>query len=107
MYYLRRSLTLVYVFNSYVSPAHLAQWSPCIIALNPLIAEDPELSPQCFLRLRPEPSASRAVEFPFLSYFTNLYEDSDAGRNWGQEEKGTTESEMAGWHHQHDGREFE
>ena len=25
--------------------------------------------------------------------------DSDAGRDWGQEEKGTTEDEMAGWHH--------
>ena len=25
--------------------------------------------------------------------------DSDAGRDWGQEEKGTTEEEMAGWHH--------
>ena len=25
--------------------------------------------------------------------------DPDAGRNWGQEEKGTTEDEMAGWHH--------
>ena len=25
--------------------------------------------------------------------------DSDAGRYWGQEEKGTTEDEMAGWHH--------
>ena len=24
---------------------------------------------------------------------------SDAGRDWGQEEKGTTEDEMAGWHH--------
>ena len=24
--------------------------------------------------------------------------DSDAGRDWGQEEKGTTEDEMAGWH---------
>ena len=33
--------------------------------------------------------------------------DSDAGRNWGQEEKGTTEDEMAGWHHWLDGREFE
>ena len=73
LYYLRRSLTLVYVFNSYVSPTHLALWSPCIFALNPLIAEDPELSPQCVLPLRPEPSASPAVEFPFLSYFTNSY----------------------------------
>ena len=25
--------------------------------------------------------------------------DPDAGRDWGQEEKGTTEDEMAGWHH--------
>ena len=25
--------------------------------------------------------------------------ESDAGRDWGQEEKGTTENEMAGWHH--------
>ena len=33
--------------------------------------------------------------------------DSDAGRDWGQEEKGMTENEMAGWHHQLDGHEFE
>ena len=33
--------------------------------------------------------------------------DSDAGRDWGQEEKGTTEDEMVGWHHQLDGHEFE
>ena len=31
--------------------------------------------------------------------------DSDAGRDWGQEEEGTTENEMAGWHHWLDGRE--
>ena len=40
-----------------------------------------------------------------LQYFGHLMhridslEDSDAGRDWGQEEKGTTEDEMAGWHH--------
>ena len=33
--------------------------------------------------------------------------DSDAGRDWGQEEKGTTEDEMGGWHHWLDGHEFE
>ena len=33
--------------------------------------------------------------------------DSDAGRDWGQEKKGTTEDEMAGWHHWLDGGEFE
>ena len=39
-----------------------------------------------------------------LQYFGNLMrrligKDSDAGRDWGKEEKGTTEGEMAGWHH--------
>ena len=33
--------------------------------------------------------------------------DPDAGRHWGQEEKGTAEDEMAGWHHWLDGRESE
>ena len=33
--------------------------------------------------------------------------DPDAGRDWGQEEKGTTEDEMAGWLHRLDGHEFE
>ena len=33
--------------------------------------------------------------------------DSDAGRDWGQEEKGMTEDEMAGWHHRLDGPESE
>jgi len=33
--------------------------------------------------------------------------DSDAGRDWGQEEKGTTEDEMAGRHHRLDGSESE
>ena len=32
--------------------------------------------------------------------------DPDAGRDWGQEEKGTTEDEMAGWHHWLEGHEF-
>ena len=33
--------------------------------------------------------------------------DLDAGKDWGQEEKGMTEDEMAGWHHQLNGHEFE
>ena len=35
-----------------------------------------------------------------------LLEKTDAGRDWGQEEKGTTEDEMAGWHHWLDGHEW-
>ena len=47
-----------------------------------------------------------------LQYFGHLMrrvdslEKTDAGRDWGQEEKGMTEDEMAGWHHQLDGHEF-
>ena len=35
-----------------------------------------------------------------------IVKDPDAGKDWGQEEKGTTEDEMAGWHHWLDGHEF-
>ena len=48
-----------------------------------------------------------------LQYFGRLMqrveslEKTDAGRDWGQEEKGTTEDEMAGWHHRLDEHEFE
>ena len=48
-----------------------------------------------------------------LQYFGHLMrrvdslEKTDAGRDWGPEEKGTTEDEMAGWHHRLDGCEFE
>ena len=50
-----------------------------------------------------------------LQYFGHLMRRVDSlkktlrleGRNWGQEEKGTTEDEMAGWHHRLNGCEFE
>ena len=48
-----------------------------------------------------------------LQYFGHLVrrvdslEKTDAGRDWGQEEKETTEDETAGWHHRLDGHEFE
>ena len=49
-----------------------------------------------------------------LQYFGHLMQrvdslgkDPDAGRDWGQEEKGMTEDEMAGWHHRLNGHEFE
>ena len=46
-----------------------------------------------------------------LQYFGHLMqrvdslEKTDAGRDWGQEEKGATEGEMAGWHHRLDAHE--
>ena len=48
-----------------------------------------------------------------LQYFGHLMrrddslEKTDAGKDWGQEEKGTKEDEMAGWHHGLDGLESE
>ena len=35
-----------------------------------------------------------------------IWKDPDAGKDWGQEEKGMTEDEMAGWHHWLNGHEF-
>ena len=35
-----------------------------------------------------------------------IRKDPDAGKDWGQEEKGTTEDEMVGWHHRLDGHGF-
>ena len=49
-----------------------------------------------------------------LQYFGHLMRRVDSlektlmlGGDWGKEEKGTTEDEMAGWNHRPDGREFE
>ena len=47
-----------------------------------------------------------------LQYFGHLMRradslDPDAGKDWGQKEKGTIEDEMVGWHNQLDGHEFE
>ena len=36
-----------------------------------------------------------------------IWKDPDAVKDWGQEEKGTTEDEMVGWHHRLNGHEFE
>ena len=42
------------------------------------------------------------LKLPYFGHLTrrvDSLEKTDAGRDWGQEEKGTTEDEMAGWHH--------
>ena len=39
-------------------------------------------------------------------YYLIIRKDSDAGKDWKQEEKGTTEDKMVGWHHQHNGHGF-
>ena len=56
---------------------------------------------------KPQKSTSLRWVFVVLALAVSLLigKDSDAGRDWGQEEKGTTEDEMAGLHHRLDGRE--
>ena len=64
-----------------------------------------EISPGCSLEgLMPK------LKLPYFGHLmrrVDSLEKTDAGRDWEQEEKGTTEDEMAGWHHRLDGREFE
>ena len=45
--------------------------------------------------------------FGHLMRRVDSLEKTDAGRDWGQEEKGMTQDEMAGWHHRLNGRESE
>ena len=45
--------------------------------------------------------------FGYLMRRVDSLEKTGAGRDWGQEKKGRTEDEMAGWHHRLDGSEFE
>ena len=55
---------------------------------------------------RNDAKAETPVLWPPHAKSCLIGKDSDAGRDWGQEEKGTTEDEMAGWHHRLDGRGF-
>ena len=56
---------------------------------------------------RNDAKAETPVLWPLHVKSWLIGKDSDAGMDWGQEEKWTTEDEMAGWHHGLDGREFE
>ena len=56
---------------------------------------------------RPDAEAETPILWPPHAKSWLIGKDSDAGRDWEWEEKGTTEDEMAGWHHQLNGHEFE
>ena len=53
--------------------------------------------------------AEAEMSIPWLSDAKGwlIWKDPDAGKGWRQEEKGTTEDEMTGWHHRLNGHEFE
>ena len=56
---------------------------------------------------RNDAKAETSILWPPHAKSWLIGKDFDAGRDWGQEKKGTTQDEMAGWHHQLDGRESE
>ena len=55
---------------------------------------------------RSDAEAETPILWPLHMKSWLIEKDPDAGRDWVQEEKGTTEDEMAGWHHGLNGREF-
>ena len=59
------------------------------------------------ISLRNDAKAETPVLWPPHVKSGLIGKDYDAGRDWGQEEKGMTEDEMAGWHHRLNGRESE
>ena len=71
-------------------------------------------SNQSILKISPGCSLERLMMKLKLQYSGHLMQRVDSlektlmlGRDWGQEEKGATEDEMARWHHRLDGHEFE
>ena len=47
------------------------------------------------------------LKLQYFGYLIRRVDFPEVGWDWGQEEKGKTEEEMAGWHHRLDGHEFE
>ena len=56
---------------------------------------------------RNDSKSETAIFWPPHAKSWLIGKDSDAGKDWRQEEKGTTEDGMAGWHHRLEGHEFE
>ena len=84
----------------------LVQW----VGSSHLVARVLELhlQPQFFQwMLRTDAEAETPILWPPDSKNWLTGKDCDAGKEWRQEEKGTPEDEMVGWHHQLDGHEFE
>ena len=60
----------------------------------------------CVFIGRIDAKAETPILWPPYAKCRLIGKDSDAGRDWGQEEKRTTEDQMAGWHHRLDAHEF-
>ena len=97
--------------------SHNYVYLPSFFSLTPLLPRHPSRSSQntilgslCYTATSHQLSISLMITPVLRPPHAKTWligKDSDAGRHWGQEEKGTTEDEMAGRHHQLDGHESE
>ena len=78
---------------------------------SPGLEGDPTISPkgnQSWIFIgRTDAEAETPMVWPPNAKNWVIWKDSDAGKDWRQEEKGMTKDEMVGWHHRLDGHEFE
>ena len=85
-----RILMIIWIFWSGHCWVHFTLHSPLSLANFLILPRNQELIIN---------SSETPVLWPPRAKSWLIGKDSDAGRDWGQEEKGTTEDEMAGWHH--------
>ena len=93
-------------------PKNLCLWTVVLKTLeNPLDCKEiqpvnPKGNPSCIFIGRTDAEAETPILLPpdLKSWF--IWKDHDAGKDWRQEEKGTTEDEMAGWYRRCDGHEL-
>ena len=90
----------------------LKNWCFCIMVLkktleSPLDSKEIKaVNPKGNQSWRTDAEAETPILWP-PDAKSQIIKDPDAGKDWRQEEKGTTEDEMVGWHHQLDGHEIE
>ena len=105
-----RVMSSAYLRAIDISPSNLGNVDSNLCFIQPGISHGvlcilKEISPGC--SLEGMMLKLKLQYFGHLMRRVNSLEKTDAGRDWGQEEKGTTEDEMAGWHHRLDRRKFE
>ena len=102
--------------------SHKESWAPQNWCFWPVVLKKTLESPLDFKEIQPvhpkgnqfwifigrtDAEAEAPIVWPPDAKNQLIGKDLDAGKNWRQEEKGTIEDEMVGWHHRHDGQEFE
>ena len=90
------------------SPLQVDQTSPCRQILYQLSYQGSPKGNQCWIFIgSTDAKAEASILWPPDEKNWLTGKDPDAGKNWRQQEKGTTEDEIVGWHHRLDGHEFD